>query len=138
MPQLTLKIDRTLQEQLTNAGLDLTQICTTALEAEAVRVQAEQADGDDVTLYQRGFEAGSEWAARVASQRELEEITQWAGIRWHQFSLVPKQNSFAFAYCEAVRLEYPQRSEPFFFTNTAFTRGMVDGVIAVTLADSEG
>ncbi len=137
MPQLTLKIDRVLQEQLTEAGLDLKQICETALEAEMVRVQAERADGDDATLYQRGFEAGSEWAARVANPRELEEIAQWAGIRWHQFSLIPKQNSFTFAYCEAVRLEYPRRDEPFFFTNTAFTRGMVDGVVAIGQADSQ-
>ncbi len=137
MPQLTVKIDESLSEELINAGLDLEQICSTALEAEAVRVQAEQADGDDATLYQRGFEAGSGWADRVANQRELAEITQWANIRWHQFSLVPKQNSFAFAYCEAVRLEYPGRSEQFFFTNTAFTRGMVDGAIAISQARRE-
>ena len=137
MPQVTLKIDESLRNELINAGLDLEQICLTALEAEAVRVQAEKADGDDATLYQRGFEAGSSWAANVASKRELGEITQWAGIRWHQFSLVPKQNSFTFAYCEAVRLNYPQRNELFFFTNTAFTKGMVDGVIAINRAASE-
>ena len=137
MPQLTLKIDESLSKELINAGLDLEQICSTALEAEAVLVQAQQADGDDATLYQRGFEAGSGWAARVANSRELGEITQWAGIRWHQFSLVPKRNSFAFAYCEAVRLEYPARDQQFFFTNTAFTRGMVDGAIAISRANDE-
>lgn len=138
MSQLTVKIDEDLRTQLVNAGLDLEQICSTALRAEAVRVQAFQAEGDDVVLYQGGFEAGSEWASAVATPRELDEIAQWSGIRWHQFSLVPKQNSFAFAYCEAVRLDYPQRDEAFFFTNNAFTRGMVDGVIAINRAPIEG
>ena len=138
MPQLTLRIDTALRELLVNAGLNLEQICATALEAEAVRVHAQQADGDDATLYQRGFEAGSGWASQVASPKELSEIIQWSGIRWHQFSLVPKQNSFAFAYCEAVRLEYPRRDEPFFFTSNAFTKGMVDGAIAINRATTEG
>ncbi len=137
MPELTLRIDVTLRKQLIDAGLDLEEICSTALQAEAVRVQAERADGDDATLYQRGFEAGSGWASNVASQRELAEITQWSGIRWHQFSLVPRQNSFTFAYCEAVRLDYPRRDEPFFFTSNAFTRGMVEGAIAINGANSE-
>ncbi len=53
MPQLTLEIDATLRKQLIDAGLDLEEICSTALQAEAVRVQAERADGDDATLYQR-------------------------------------------------------------------------------------
>ena len=136
MPELTLKIDGDLKKELVNAGLDLERICSTALEAEAVRVQAEKADGDDATLYQRGFEAGSAWADRIATPRELAEITQWAGIRWHQFSLAPKSNSFAYAYCEAVRLDYPDRDEPFFFTNNAFTKGMVDGAIAISRANS--
>ena len=138
MPQLTLKIDADLQKELTDAGLSLEQICFTALQAEVIRVQADKADSDDATLYQRGFEVGSDWADQVATLREMAEITQWAGIRWHQFSLVPKLNSFAFAYCEAVRLEYPNRNEPFFFTNNAFTRGMVDGAIAISRARAEG
>lgn len=135
---MTLTIDEDLRIELIDSGLSLEQICLTALEAEAVRVQAEKADSDDATLYQRGFEAGSEWADRVATPRELREITQWGGIRWHQFSLVPKSNSFAYAYCEAVRLDYPHREEAFFFTNNAFTRGMVDGAVAISRADFEG
>ena len=138
MSHLTLRIDENLRTQLVNAGLDLEQICFTALQAEAVRVQAFKAEGDDVALYQSGFEAGSRWASAVATPRELAEIAQWSEIRWHQFSLVPKQNSFAFAYCEAVRLNYPQRDEAFFFTNNAFTRGMVDGATAISRAPSEG
>ena len=131
MARITLDIDRELVDELTEHGLDVQQICTTALEAEYVRVQAEKAVADDATLYQRGFEAGSTWAAERANQMELAEITQWAGIRWHQFSVVPYKNSFAYAYCEGVRLPYPMRDQTFQFSSDAFTRGMVDGAAAV-------
>lgn len=131
MPKIILSIDRQLQVDLTDAGLDLEQICLTALEAEAVHVRSKQAEADDTILYQRGFQAGAEWATTRANPSELREIAEWSRIRWRQFSIVPVRNSFAFAYCEAVRRDYPHRQEPFFLTNDAFTRGMVDGAAAV-------
>ena len=131
MTRITLDIDRELHDALIGHGLDLQQIFTTALEAEYVRVQAQTAVADDATLYQRGFEAGSTWAAERANQMELAEIAEWSTIRWHQFSVVPYKNSFAYAYCEGVRLPYPVRDEQFHFTSDAFTRGMVDGAAAV-------
>ncbi|NNC92172.1 MAG: hypothetical protein HKN80_06735 [Acidimicrobiia bacterium] len=132
MSKIILTIDRELQVDLTDAGLDIEQICLTALEAEAVHVRSKQAEADDNVLYQRGFEAGSNWAATRATSTELTEIADWAKIRWSQFSLVPVRNSFVFAYCEAVRSDYPQRQEPFFLSNDSFTRGMVDGAAAVS------
>ena len=131
MPKIILTIDRELHVDLTDAGLDIEQICRTALEAEAVHVRAQQAEADDTVLYQRGFVAGAEWATTRANSRELSEIAEWSKIRWNQFSLLPVRNSFVFAYCEAVRADYPQRQEPFFLTNDSFTRGMVDGAAAV-------
>ena len=131
MPKIILTIDRDLQVDLTDAGLDIEQICRTALEAEAVHVRAKKAESDDNVLYQRGFEAGSEWASTRANATELREVAEWSKIRWSQFSLVPATNSFAYAYCEAVRQEYPRRQEPFFLSNDAFTRGMVDGAAAI-------
>lgn len=131
MPKIILTIDRDLEADLTDAGLDIAQVCRTALEAEAVLVRSQQAEADDSVLYQRGFEAGSIWATDRANPSELEEVAEWSKIRWHQFSLVPVRNSFAYAYCEAVRLDYPQRQEAFFLTNDSFTRGMVDGAAAV-------
>lgn len=131
MPKIILTIDRELHADLTDAGLDLDQICRTALEAEAVHVRSKQAEADDNVLYQRGFAVGAEWATTRASASELEEVAEWSKIRWRQFSLVPVQNSFAYAYCEAVQLDYPRREETFFFTNDSFTRGMVDGAAAV-------
>ena len=131
MPKIILTIDRELQVDLTGAGLDIEQICHTALEAEAVHVRAKQAEADDNVLYQRGFEAGATWASTRATSTELAEIAEWSKIRWSQFSLVPVRNSFVFAYCEAVRHDYPQRQEPFFLSNDSFTRGMVDGAAAV-------
>lgn len=131
MPKIILTIDRELQVDLTDAGLDIEQICLTALEAEGVHIRSKQAEADDTVLYQRGFEAGSEWATDRAQASELKEIADWATIRWRQFSIIPVRNSFAYAYCEAVRLDYPHRQEPFFLTNDSFTRGMVDGAAAV-------
>jgi hypothetical protein len=131
MPKITLTIDRELQADLTDAGLDIEQVCLTALEAEAIHVRAKQAEADDNVLYQRGFQAGAEWATSRARPGELQEIADWANIRWRQFSIIPMKNSFAYAYCEAVRQDYPQRLEPFFLTNDSFTRGMVDGAAAV-------
>ena len=131
MPKIILTIDRELQVDLTDAGLDIEQICHTALEAEAVHVRAKQAEADDNVLYQRGFEAGAEWATSRATVTELCEIAEWSKIRWRQFSIIPIRNSFAYAYCEAVRRDYPHRQEPFFLTNDSFTRGMVDGAAAV-------
>jgi hypothetical protein len=131
MSKIILTIDRELQVDLTDAGLDIEQICRTALEAEAVHVRAKMAEADDNVLYQRGFEVGAEWATLRAQQTELREIAEWSKIRWRQFSLIPVRNSFAYAYCEAVRQDYPQRQEPFFLTNDSFTRGMVDGAATV-------
>ncbi|MDH3540346.1 MAG: hypothetical protein OEP52_10140 [Acidimicrobiia bacterium] len=131
MPRIILTIDRELQVDLTDAGLDIEQVCYTALEAEAVHVRAKRAEADDNVLYQRGFEAGATWATTRATSTELNEIGEWSKIRWRQFSLVPVRNSFVFAYCEAVRQDYPQRQEPFFLSNDSFTRGMVDGAAAV-------
>ncbi len=131
MPKIILTIDRELQVDLTDAGLDIEQICQTALEAEAVHVRAKQAEADDNVLYQRGFEAGADWATTRATTTELSEIAEWSKIRWSQFSLVPVRNSFVFAYCEAIRQDYPRRQEPFFLSNDSFTRGMVDGAAAV-------
>ncbi len=131
MPKIILTIDRDLQVDLTDAGLDIEQICRTALEAEAVHVRAKQAEADDNVLYQRGFEAGAIWATTRATTAEVGEIAEWSKIRWSQFSLVPVRNSFVFAYCEAVRQDYPRRQEPFFLSNDSFTRGMVDGAAAV-------
>lgn len=131
MPKIILTIDRELQVDLTDAGLDIEQICLTALEAEGVHVRAKKAEADDTVLYQRGFEAGAEWATHRAYPAELKEIAEWASVRWRQFSIIPVRNSFAFAYCEAVRQDYPRRQEPFFLTNDSFTRGMVDGAAAV-------
>jgi len=131
MPKIILTIDRELQVDLTDAGLDIEQICLTALEAEGVHVRSKQAEADDTVLYQRGFEAGAAWATTRARTVELSEIAEWAAIRWRQFSIIPAQNSFAYAYCEAVRQDYPQRQEAFFLTNDSFTRGMVDGAAAV-------
>jgi hypothetical protein len=133
MPKLILAIDRDLHDELTGAGLDIDQICRTALEAEAVHVRAKRAEADDNVLYQRGFSAGATWATERAATRELQEVAEWSSIRWRQFSLVPRKNSFVYAYCEAVQLGYPQREEPFFLTNDAFTRGMVDGAAAFLL-----
>jgi len=131
MTKIILTIDRDLHVDLTEAGLDVEQICQTALEAEAVHVRSQQAEADDNVLYQRGFEAGADWASTRANSSELTEVAEWSKIRWRQFSLVPMRNSFAYAYCEAVQLDYPRRQEAFFFTNDAFTRGMVDGAGAV-------
>ena len=131
MTKITLTIDRELQEDLIDAGLDIEQICLTALEAEAIHVRSKQAEADDNVLYQRGFVAGAEWATSRASSAELTEIAEWSKIRWRQFSLIPARNSFTYAYCEAVRQDYPHRQEPFFLTNDSFTRGMVDGAAAV-------
>ncbi len=131
MTKIILTIDRELQVDLTDAGLDIEQICRTALEAEAVHVRSKQAEADDNVLYQRGFASGAEWATDRAGPGELAEIAEWAKLRWRQFSVIPVRNSFAYAYCEAVRQDYPQRQEPFFLTNDAFTRGMVDGAAAV-------
>ena len=131
MPKIILSIDRDLQVDLTDAGLDIEQICRTALEAEAVHVRAKQAEADDAILYQRGFTAGAEWASSTAATAELHEIAEWSKLRWRQFSLIPSRNSFVYAFCEAVRRDYPQRSEPFFLVNDSFTRGMVDGAAAV-------
>lgn len=133
MPKIILSIDRQLQVDLTDAGLDLEQICRTALEAEAVHVRAKRAEADDQVLYQRGFTAGAQWAAERAATKELQEIAEWSSVRWRQFSLLPNRNSFVYAYCEAVRSEYPRRDEAFFLTNDAFTRGMVDGAAAFLL-----
>lgn len=134
MARINLDIDRELLNELTKHGLDLERICTTALEAEYVRVQAETSFADDATLYQRGFEAGATWAAERANQMELAEIVQWSTIRWQQFSVIPYKNSFAYAYCEGVRLAYPPRDKQFHFSSDAFTRGMVDGAAAVATA----
>ncbi len=131
MSKIILTIDRDLQMDLTNAGLDIERICRTALEAEAVHVRSKQAEADDHVLYQRGFAAGAEWAVDRASSSDLHEIAEWSKIRWRQFSLVPVQNSFAYAYCVAVQLDYPRRQETFFFNNDSFTRGMVDGAAAI-------
>lgn len=131
MTKIILTIDRDLQVDLTDAGLDIEQICLTALEAEAIHVRSKQAEADDNVLYQRGFAAGAEWATARAHPSELAEIANWAKIRWRHFSLIPARNSFAYAYCEAVRQDYPHRQEPFFLTNDSFTRGMVDGAAAV-------
>lgn len=131
MTKIILTIDPELQVDLTDAGLDIEQICLTALEAEAVHVRAKLAEADDNVLYQRGFQAGAEWASIRATTTELSEIAQWAKIRWRQFSLVPVRNSFVFAYCEAIRADYPQRQEPFFLSNDSFTRGMIDGAAAI-------
>lgn len=131
MPKIILTIDRELQIDLTDAGLDIEQICQTALEAEAVLVRSRLAEADDTVLYQRGFQAGAEWGNSRATVPELHEIAEWSKIRWRQFSLVPVRNSFAYAYCEAVQAEYPRRQEPFYFTNDSFTRGMIDGAAAV-------
>ena len=131
MPKVILTIDHELQVDLTDAGLDIEQICLTALEAEGVHVRAKQAEADDTVLYQRGFEAGAEWATNRAQPPELKEIAEWASVRWRQFSIIPVRNSFAYAYCEAVRQDYPRREEPFFLTNDSFSRGMVDGAAAV-------
>ncbi len=131
MPKITLTIDQDLHVDLTEAGVDLEQICQTALAAEAVHVRAKQAEADDSVLYQRGFEAGATWATLRANHNELREIAEWSKIRWRQFSIIPARNSFAFAFCEAVRRDYPQRQEPFFLNNDAFTRGMVDGAATV-------
>jgi len=133
MPKIILTIDRDLQVDLTDAGLDIEQICLTALEAEGVHVRSKQAEADDTVLYQRGFEAGADWATKRAQPGELQEIAEWANVRWRQFSIIPMRNSFAYAYCEAVRQDYPHRLEPFFLTNDSFTRGMVDGAAAVLL-----
>lgn len=131
MTKIILTIDRDLHVDLTDAGLDVEQICRTALEAEAIHVRSKQAEADDNVLYQRGFEAGAEWASSRATVSELTEVSEWSKIRWRQFSLIPMRNSFTFAYCEAVKLDYPRRQEAFFFTNDAFTRGMVDGAATV-------
>ena len=131
MPKIILTIDRDLQVDLTDAGLDLEQICHTALEVEAIHVRAKQAEADDNVLYQRGFQAGAEWATTRARSNELSEIAEWSKIRWSQFSLLPVRNSFVFAFCEATRQDYPKRQEPFFLSNDSFTRGMVDGAAAV-------
>lgn len=133
MPKIILSIDRDLQVDLTEAGLDIEQICRTALEAEAIHVRAKRAEADDQVLYQRGFSAGAQWAADRAATRELREIAEWSNIRWRQFSLVPARNSFVYAYCEAVRQDYPRRDETFYLANDAFTRGMVDGAAAFLL-----
>ena len=133
MPKLILSIDQELQVDLTEAGLDIEQICRTALEAEAVHVRAKRAEADDNVLYQRGFSAGAAWATERAATKELQEIAEWSSIRWRQFSLIPHRNSFVYAYCEAVQRDYPHREEAFFLTNDAFTRGMVDGAAAFLL-----
>ena len=133
MPKIILTIDHQLQTDLIDAGLSIEQICRTALEAEAVHIRAKQAEADDNVLYQRGFSTGAEWAANRAATAELQEIAEWSNIRWHQFSLVPSRNSFVYAYCEAVRQDYPRREEAFFLTNDSFTRGMIDGAAAFLL-----
>ena len=84
MSKIILTIDRDLQMDLTNAGLDIERICRTALEAEAVHVRSKQAEADDHVLYQRGFAAGAEWAVDRASSSELHEIAEWSKIRWRQ------------------------------------------------------
>lgn len=131
MTKIILTIDRELQVDLTDAGLDIEQICLTALEAEAIHVRSQKAEADDTVLYQRGFAAGAEWATARANPAELAEVAEWSTIRWRQFSLIPARNSFTYAYCEAVRQDYPHRQEPFFLNNDSFTRGMVDGAAAV-------
>ena len=133
MPKISLSIDRELQVDLSDAGHDIEQICRTALEAEAVHVRAKRAEADDSVLYQRGFSAGASWATERAATKELQEIAEWSSIRWRQFSLIPRRNSFVYAYCEAVQRDYPHREEAFFLTNDAFTRGMVDGAAAFLL-----
>lgn len=137
MKSVTLRIDRETLSELKNFGIDIESVCATALEVELIRARSQVAQADDYVLYQRGFAAGAEWASLRARPAEIDTIRNWAGIRWHQFSLVPCENSFVYAFCEATRRGYPIRTEPFFFVNDAFTRGMIEGGASVTPANRQ-
>lgn len=131
LDSVPLRLDRETLSELRRFGIDIERVCTTALEAELIRARAQVAQADDYVLHQRGFAAGVEWASLRGRPAELDVIRNWAAIRWQQFSLVPCENSFVYAFCEATRRGYPIRDEPFYFISDAFTRGMIEGAASV-------
>ncbi len=146
MASLVIQVTDALRAAAKDAEIDLSDVCSRAIEDELSRAHLREqvpedlvlvaervraTGGDDNNRYQHGFELGTNWARETATYGEMWQISEWNNRRWRQFAVRPEDNSLAVVYCAANELPAPQAGVDFWFEQDSYTNGVVAGVAEI-------